>query len=604
MSTQTTFKTVFRPITKVIGSTLSDSKLDFSGRATNLKFTANQTNTFTELYKAEHLFDGQPVIISNQGSSDLIIGGALMNNGLDYDIEPNTTAVFIYLGTEGKFYDAGGSAYARDIQENLNVTNANLSDLESSFSSHEHDGIDSPKVKVGNLDTQGATQENWVLALDNSGVPFFKNPQTYTQTTARWSNTDTSTNITPSTSWTEVPVLGTEERKDSATIFSKVGNSITVNWTGKIKVKAHVIATSTIQNTQLDIAVKKNNSVRPRISSSYARVISGANEATCFIYDEIDVVPGDTISLVARQGGALGSMKMLSPSSCYLELEIPSSSFAKGDKGDPGYSGWDLYTQAGAPSDALGQDGDVYIDTSNGDFYKKITGSWSLQLNIKGDEGKEGISKSTVWAEKVGTLNNDSEEWSFGAASSAGAGRGITQMVSGKITHLALECRTPGSSSVSVEVLINGVPTGQAITLAASVTKSFVALSSPVNFNVGDIVGFRTVLGGGAANARVSALTAYDGVEIAPAGYVIPTPWKHKVLINSTDVSNGYVDLPHAALSNTLRAYIGRLAIHEAEDFSSTEVNGVTRITFINALAAAGEEAVEAGDELYFHYNY
>lgn len=31
----------------------------------------------------------------------------------------------------------------------------------------------------------------------------------------------------------------------------------------------------------------------------------------------------------------------------------------------------------GAPSDAIGSDGNLYLDTSNGDVYEKASGSWS-----------------------------------------------------------------------------------------------------------------------------------------------------------------------------------------------------------------------------------
>src|SRR5690606_25512721 len=114
----------------------------------------------------------------------------------------------------------------------------------------------------------------------------------------------------------------------------------------------------------------------------------------------------------------------------------------------------------------------------------------------------------------------------------------------------------------------------------------------------------RTVLGGGAGNARITALTVYDGVIIAPTGYIIPTPWKHKVTLVSNDITNGYVDLPHQALANTVRASAKRLVIHENEDFVVSPVEGISRVTFINSLASSGEEALAPGDQLYFSYNY
>lgn len=601
---QTTFKTVYRPITKVINTLLPDDALDFSGRSTTLKFVANQLNPFTSLVNAEHFFDGMPVIIHNDGTSDLILASNLMANGSSYDIEPDTTGVFTYLAASGKLFDNGGSAYAKDIQQNLDSTNTIISNFQDSFETHEHNGTDAPKVKVSNLDRETIGSQDWVLTLGSDLKPVFKDMRTYHQQTARYSNTDTTTDITPSSAWTEIPLRVTEERRDSTSIFIPVGNGIQVDWNGRLKVRAHVVVSASIQNSQLDIAIKKNTAVQPRIASAFARVISGANEATCSIIDELDVLPGDIITVVARQGGANGPMVMLGTNSCYLEVEIPSGSFAKGDKGDPGYPGWSFVAQAGVPTSLLGEDGDVYLNTDNGDFYQRAASVWTLRSNLKGPQGEQGISKSIIWAEKLGSLTNSAEEWSFGAGSSSGAGRGLMNMVSGKITHLALDLRTAGTSSVSVELLLNGVSTGQSITLSPSVNKDLIALGTPIIFGPSDIIGFRTVLGGGASNARISALVVHDGVVIAPTGYVIPTEWKHKVVLNSTHITDQYIDLPHLALPYSMTATADRLAIHENEDFTLSNVGGISRLSFINALASAGAEALEAGQTLFLKYRY
>lgn len=545
-----------------------------------------------------------PVIIHNEAAADIIIAAGLMSNGSAYDIEPGTTGVFTYLASTGKLFDNGGSAYARDIQENLNTTNSTVSAFQLAYAAHEHNGTDAPKVKAANLDTQGVTTQDYVLALSNLGVPTFKDMRTYVQATARWSNTNTTTDVTPSSSWTEIPLMGSMERRDSNTTFIPVGNGIEVNWTGRIKVRAHVVVTASVQNTQIDAAFKKNTVVQPRIASAFARVVSGANEATCFLYDELDVVPGDKITVVARQGGTPGQMYMMAANSCFLEVEIPPGAFAKGDKGDAGYAGWKYWAQAGVPSNLLGDDGDVYLDTDNSNFYQRTAGTWTLKTNLKGIQGEQGVSKSMLWAERLGSLTDGSEEWAFGAATGSGSGRGILQLVSGKITHLGLELITAGTESTSVELLINGVPTSSSITLAPNVNKGYVALGTQVAFGVGDVIGFRTVLAGQAVNGRVSALATYDGVIVAPQGYVIPTRWKHTVNINTTDIANGYITLPHLAMTNSILGFAEGAAIHEGEDYTASTVSGQTRITFINNFAAGQPEALEVGDTFHFKYEY
>lgn len=60
-------------------------------------------------------------------------------------------------------------------------------------------------------------------------------------------------------------------------------------------------------------------------------------------------------------------------------------------QGDPGAAGSRIYLGAGAPSDAVGVDGDVYINTSGvgvGDVYDKASGTWGTATgNIRGAAG-------------------------------------------------------------------------------------------------------------------------------------------------------------------------------------------------------------------------
>lgn len=53
-------------------------------------------------------------------------------------------------------------------------------------------------------------------------------------------------------------------------------------------------------------------------------------------------------------------------------------------------AGAQWYTGSGAPSSGLGNNGDFYIRTSNGDLYQKATGTWSVIMNIKGPQGAPG----------------------------------------------------------------------------------------------------------------------------------------------------------------------------------------------------------------------
>lgn len=44
----------------------------------------------------------------------------------------------------------------------------------------------------------------------------------------------------------------------------------------------------------------------------------------------------------------------------------------------------------GEPSAELGSDGDWYLNTANGDLYRKDNGIWALQMNLVGPQGPKG----------------------------------------------------------------------------------------------------------------------------------------------------------------------------------------------------------------------
>jgi len=55
------------------------------------------------------------------------------------------------------------------------------------------------------------------------------------------------------------------------------------------------------------------------------------------------------------------------------------------------------YTGAGVPGVGLGADGDMYLDTSNGDVYQKVAGSWGVPIeNIAGVPGPNTVTTSTT----------------------------------------------------------------------------------------------------------------------------------------------------------------------------------------------------------------
>lgn len=77
-----------------------------------------------------------------------------------------------------------------------------------------------------------------------------------------------------------------------------------------------------------------------------------------------------------------------------------------------------------------------------------------------------------------------------------------------------------------------------------------------------------------------------------------------KMTLSAEDVTNGYVDLAHTAVGNSMNAFVDRLAIHETDDYTLSVVGGVTRVTFAGSLVTPGQEKLSAGDVVRVKYAY
>jgi hypothetical protein len=100
------------------------------------------------------------------------------------------------------------------------------------------------------------------------------------------------------------------------------------------------------------------------------------------------------------------------------------------------------------------------------------------------------------------------------------------------------------------------------------------------------------------SQATASSLSGRISILEAKAFY------KVKRVLTGSDISNGYVNLDHVAVSNSIVASVGRLMIHQgsSEDFTVSVVGGVSRMTFLNSLVSPGEEALVVGDVIYVTY--
>ena len=70
---------------------------------------------------------------------------------------------------------------------------------------------------------------------------------------------------------------------------------------------------------------------------------------------------------------------------------VLSATATGGGSGTPGADGTIWRSGAGIPANSLGLNNDYYLNSSTGDFYKKSNGAYTLEGNLKGPQGLQGI---------------------------------------------------------------------------------------------------------------------------------------------------------------------------------------------------------------------
>lgn len=184
VSSQTTFKMVYRPITKTIDNVLSSSALDFSGRSTNLDFSVDQTAVFDSLSNIQHFTDGQIVVLSNRSLQNIYIDSSLVITNKLIEIKPNSASIFIYLFSRNKFFDITNSGQIEEIQNAISSIDSDIQSIETLIASHyqefdqriaeEELAINTETVARTAADTSLQNQINNVLSnIDPSAIDSF-----------------------------------------------------------------------------------------------------------------------------------------------------------------------------------------------------------------------------------------------------------------------------------------------------------------------------------------------------------------------------------------------------------------------------------------------
>lgn len=122
--------------------------------------------------------------------------------------------------------------------------------------------------------------------------------------------------------------------------------------------------------------VRVNNST---IHTEPVSVVSGFNNGL-----NTAISAGDTLRVFCQGSNSENNVVIVE---IEYEFNVDALQGLPGPAGADGYSGFDFLIGNGAPSGAIGQDGDVYLDSVSGDFFKKNFGTWDPEANLKGPAG-------------------------------------------------------------------------------------------------------------------------------------------------------------------------------------------------------------------------
>lgn len=102
---------------------------------------------------------------------------------------------------------------------------------------------------------------------------------------------------------------------------------------------------------------------------------------------------------------------------------------ATGAVGAAGVDGATWRTGSGAPSNGLGVNGDLYLNTATGDVHQRASGSYSIIANIKGAPGIQGVTGNTGAQGIQGTTGAQGPTGSTGMTGATGPSVAIPYVV-------------------------------------------------------------------------------------------------------------------------------------------------------------------------------
>jgi len=246
-------------------------------------------------------------------------------------------------------------------------------------------------------------------------------------------------------------------------------------------------------------------------------------------------------------------------------------------------------------TNSVAQQNSVEVLVNNVGYVSSVNGVVDTRYEIRGDFTLAGIKESLSEEE----FKRQSEDERVLSESKSYTDTKVSELVDSApeaLNTLKELSDALGSDENFATTVANNI--GQ---VDAKIDSEAARLEGLVNAEESERIAADSTLQGN-INAEQTARIAADSALSARVDILEAKPELQFSTIKYTALEGDtFIDLDVKA-DKILSAFVGRLGIHEDQDFSVSVVEGKTRMTFINSLAAGGNEQVEAGDV--FHITY
>lgn len=144
----------------------------------------------------------------------------------------------------------------------------------------------------------------------------------------KYSNSDTTTNINNNGSYANIPIFGTLDWNDDTTLYNVIGNTVTINTTGRYRVNVNIsyrvptVGGNSDQRVSVEAQIAINGTPTGAIGNTgYVRHANGHVEASLHLIEVFNITAGQTISVQTIRGGnsAPARFRSAGTSNIYIE---------------------------------------------------------------------------------------------------------------------------------------------------------------------------------------------------------------------------------------------------------------------------------------------